>query len=250
MKIAIITAMPEEFRAVTVALGGDVAATRLGILRAGRFTDAGHEYLLVESGVGLDNAAMAAELIVGDGRPDLLITTGFCGGIAPELRAGDIVVAHGIVIAREGYFDEIPAPFSGIGRTFVAGEAAAGKRVGGGTFVTTATITSKAQLGRMLPEQYPCPVVEMESGSIALVAAAHDIPLLAIRAVSDISTEELDFSLDEFCDAEMRRILIPRVLLTVLRKPYIIPQLIRLAFSSRTAEQSLAAVLSRLFPAL
>ena len=249
MKIGIITAMPEEFRAVAGSLGA-ANVTQIGTFRAGRFSSAGHEFLLVESGVGFDNAARAAEMLIRDGHPDLLISTGFCGGIAPELQAGDVVVAKNIIIANEGGFEEIPVLLSSIGQIFVARQAAGGKRTVEGAFVSTPTIMSKRRLAGMLSGHYPNPVVEMESGAIAIIAAEHSIPLLAIRAVSDSATEELGFSLDEFCDPDMRRIRPYKVLLTALRKPRIIPQLVRLSCSSRRAAESITAAFSRLFPLL
>lgn len=249
MKIGIITAMPEEFRAVADSLGA-VTVTQLGTFRAGRFSSAGHEFLLVQSGMGFANASRAAKMLIRDGHPDLLISAGFCGGIAPELQAGDVVVAKKIIIADEGGFGEIPVLLSSIGQTFVARQAAEGKRVVGGVFVSTSTITSKKRLAGMLPGQYPNPVVEMESGAIAIITAENNIPLLAIRAVSDTADEELGFSLDEFCDADMRRIRLHKVLLTILRKPRIIPQLVRLSRSSRRAAEGITAALSRLFPTL
>jgi adenosylhomocysteine nucleosidase len=249
MRISVITAMPEEYRAVADSLG-TAAAAQAGEFRAGRFNLAGHEFLLVESGMGFHNAAGAAETLVRESRPDLLVSAGFCGGIAPELRAGDIVVAKEIVIAADGGLEEIAAPLSPVGRDFVARQATGGKRIFGGTFVSTATITSKRRLAAMLPGSCSTPVVEMESGAVAIIAAEHNIPLLAIRAVSDCAAEELGFSLDEFCDPDMRRIRIGKVLLTALRRPRIIPQLLRLSRSSRTAAESLTAALSRLFPAL
>jgi adenosylhomocysteine nucleosidase len=249
MKIGIITAMPEEFRAVAESLG-TAAGTPPGKFRIGRFSSAGHEFLLVESGMGFDNAARAAEMLVRKECPDLLITAGFCGGIAPELLAGDVVIAKKIIIAGESGFEEIPVLLSSIGQTFIARQMAAVKRVVGGTFVSTPAIKSKKHLGRMLPDQYLNPVVEMESGAIAIVAAENNIPLLAIRAVSDTADEELGFSLEDFCAHDMRRILLHKVLLTVLQKPRIIPQLVRLSRSSRKAAKSLTAAFSSLFPAL
>jgi len=247
MKIGIITAMPEEFRAVAASLG--VATnTQLGTFRGGRFSLAGHELLLVESGMGFINAARAAEMLVRDGRPDLLISAGFCGGIDPELQAGDVVVAKNIIIANESGFEEIPVLLSSIGQTFVARQAVVGKRTVGGTFVSTPAITSKVRLAGMLSGSYPDSVVEMESGAVAIIAAENNIPLLAIRAVSDTAAVELGFSLEEFCDPDLRRIRTHKVLLTALRKPRIIPQLVRLAFSSRRAAESMTAAFSLLFP--
>ncbi|MFZ2951341.1 MAG: hypothetical protein WA003_17840 [Desulfuromonadaceae bacterium] len=249
MKIAVITAMPEEYRAVADSLG-TATAVQVGTLRAGRFSLAGHEFLLVESGMGFHNAAKAAEMLIRDNRPDLLVSAGFCGGIAPDLLAGDVIVAKKIIIADGGGFAEVPVTFSPAGRDFVAHQAAGRGRTVGGTFVSTSTVTSKSRLAGMLPASCPNPVVEMESGAVAMVAAENGIPLLAIRAVSDSAAEELKFSLDEFCDPDLRRIRIGKVLMTILRKPHIIPQLVRLSRSSRRAAESLTAALSRLFPAL
>jgi adenosylhomocysteine nucleosidase len=249
MKIGIITAMPEEFRAVADSLGA-AAVMPVGVFPGGRFSWRGHEFLLVQSGVGFDNAARAVERLIRDEHPDLLISTGFCGAIAPELQAGDVVVANMIVIAHENGFEEIPAPLSPIGQTFIACQAVLGKKFVGGTFVSTSCITSKKRLAGMLPGHYPNPVVEMESGAIAIIAVENNIPLLAVRAVSDPADEELSFSLDEFCDQDMRSIRPYKVLLTILRKPRIIPQLVRLSRGSRTAAQSLTSTFSRLFSSL
>jgi adenosylhomocysteine nucleosidase len=249
MKIGIITAMPEEYRAVVQALGV-TSYIKPGALRGRIFSCYGHEFLLVESGIGFDNAARAVEAIIEDLRPDLLITTGFCGGIAPELQAGDVVVAKNIVIANGATFEEVPVCLSATGQNFVARQALEGKRVFGGTFISSAVITSKKQLAGMLSTQYTNQVVEMESAAVAIIAAEKKVPLLAIRAVSDDAAEELKFSIDEFCDSDMRRIRLHKVLQTILCKPHITPQLIRLAFSSRTAAKSLTAALSRMFPSL
>lgn len=249
MKIAIITAMPEEYRAVTACFGS-AGISRAGALKTATFRTKEHEFLVVESGMGFDNAARAAEALMSGDCPDLLISAGFCGGIAPELQAGDVVVAKKIIIANVEGIEEVPVLLSDVGRNFVARQAGEGGRIVGGTFVSASVLTSKSRLAEMLSGQYPHPVVEMESGAIAIVAAEHNIPLLAIRAVSDAADEELQFTLDEFCDPELRRICIPKVLLTVLRKPRIIPQLMRLSRSSRSAAKSLTAALSRLFPTL
>ncbi len=249
MRICIITAMPREFSAVADSLG-TVTAGRNGVFRTGRYSAAGHEFLMVESGMGFGNATRASEMLVREGRPDLLISTGFCGGIAAELQVGDVVVAKNIIIANESGFDEVPVLLSPLGQTFVARQAAEGRLVVSGAFVSTAAITSKKRLSGILPDQYANPVVEMESGAIAIIAAENSIPLLAIRAVSDSADEELGFSLDEFCDRDMRRIVPHKVMLTILKKPRIIPQLVRLSRSSGRAAENLTAALSRLFPLL
>lgn len=246
MKIAVITAMHDEYRAVSACFGS-AGATVAGALRAARFHTKEHEFHVVESGMGSGNAARAAEMLVRDRHPDLLISTGFCGGIESGLQTGDVVVAKKIIIADEGGFMEIPVLLHAVGQTFVACQEASGNRTVEGVFVCAADITSKVRFAGVLSGRYPNPVVEMESGAIAIIAAEHNIPMLAIRAVSDTAAEEPGFSLDEFCDPDMRRIHPCKVLLTVLRKPRIIPQLVRLSRSSRRAAESLTAALPGLF---
>jgi adenosylhomocysteine nucleosidase len=106
-------------------------------------------------------------------------------------------------------------------------------------------ILNKHVLAQQLPGIAVNPVVEMESAAVARVAATHGIPLLAMRAISDPWDEELDFTIDEFCDETMR-IRPVKVLATILRRPRIIPQLIRLAHTSRVAATGLANALERL----
>ncbi|MBW4056881.1 MAG: phosphorylase [Proteobacteria bacterium] len=246
MKIAVITAMPEEFSAVYRCLEPGTAM-QLARLKAFRSHACGHDVILLESGMGFDNAARATEAVIREERPDLLISVGFCGGIDPELQTGDVVVAkHMVIVAGEGV-EEVPVLFSAAGQTFVARQA--GTRVFSGMFASTPVIMSKTRLAGLLPAKSPFPVVEMESAAIAIIAVENRIPLLALRAVSDPAGEELGFSLDEFCDARMR-IRPHRVLLTILRKPRIIPQLIRLARNSRVAAHSLTAAMEQLLPLL
>lgn len=247
MQIAIITAMPEEFRAAESCLGAGTSL-RLGCLKAKKFQFRTHDILLVESGMGFDNAARAAVEIIREAAPDLLISAGFCGGIAEELRVGDVVVAKRMVIVSETDIEELPIETPAAALNFVTHQTAIGARIFGGTFAGTSVITAKAKLAVMLSD-YHCPVVEMESAAIALIAAENKIPLIAIRSVSDPAEEELGFSLDEFCDSRLR-ISPLRVLLTILRKPRIIPQLVRLAGNSRIAAKSLTAAMEQLLPLL
>jgi adenosylhomocysteine nucleosidase len=248
MNIALIAAMPEEFRALARCLERGEPVGTNG-LKGCRCRAAGHDILLVESGMGFDNAARAAKAVIEATRPDLLISAGFCGGINPELRVGDVVVATALTVVTEAGLREVPVEIPAVGSTFVTRLTAQGSRVYGGLFAGTPSIVPKKRLGELLPSFAPTPVVEMESAAIAAVAGEHGIPFLALRSVSDPADEELGFTLDEFCDSRLR-IRPHRVLLTCLRKPRIIPQLIRLAGNSRVAAAALTAAMERLLPLL
>jgi len=248
MKIGIITAMPEETQAAIRAIGG-ARKVQIGKITVQRGSLAGHDIVITEAGMGFDNAARMAEKLLQQAGPDLIISAGFCGGIAAELLVGDIVVATGLAIVSEKTLDHVPVEIPSACRNFVVRQAAEGRRVFGGLFASTPAIMQKSRLAALLPPDAPFPVVEMESAAIAIIAVENNIPFCGIRAVSDPSDEELGFSLDEFCDDRMR-IRIPRVLLTICRKPRIIPQLIRLARNSRIAAASLSQAVERFLSVL
>jgi adenosylhomocysteine nucleosidase len=245
MNIVIITAMPEEYKAVAASLGLSVRGVGRGDV--GRISAFGHNYELALSGMGFDNAARTAEQLLRSEAPDLLISTGFCGAVAQELQVGDVVVARSLVVSNELGFDEVPVMLADVGQTFVARQSMAGGRVCGGTFVSTSKVVAKQVLARIVPPHCQNSVVEMESSAVALVAGEHGIPLVAIRAVSDDAGEELCFSLDEFCDRDLLRIKPVKVLLTVLKRPTIIPQLFRLSRNSSLAAVRLQTALTSLF---
>jgi adenosylhomocysteine nucleosidase len=238
MKIGIITAMPEETRAL---LKRFISVKKLacGNLEAHSCDCGSHKIILCEGGIGLDNAAVAAQTIIREARPDMLVSSGFCGGIAPDLKVGDVVVATAVAVVSGRLIEKVPVEISGLCGSFIIRQAAEGMRVFGGLFVSTPAIVSKAQLASLLPPGSEFQVSEMESAAVAAAAMKSGIPFAGIRSVSDSLDEELDFSLGEFCDDRMR-IRIPRVLLTIIRKPRIVPQLVRLARNSRIAGASLA----------
>ncbi|HIJ95372.1 MAG TPA: hypothetical protein HPP94_06485 [Desulfuromonadales bacterium] len=248
MNIAIITALPQEFRAVRSCLGPGVAV-QIGGFKALSIQSAGHEFLLLESGMGFDNATRATQALVAANRPDLIISAGYCGGIAPELHVGGVVVATTLLQAAASGVQQVAVEIPPVVQRFALEGAADSFRVCVGTFVGTSSVMSKRWLAGLLNNDFPCAVVEMESAAIARIAAENGIPLIAIRSVSDPADEELDFSLDEFCDSSLR-IRPARILLTILRKPRIIPQLVRLSGNSRRASQSLTSALRRLIPLL
>jgi adenosylhomocysteine nucleosidase len=129
------------------------------------------------------------------------------------------------------------------------GDQQRGNRTFRGTFVTAAEILQKRAMASLLPAGTVNPVLEMESAAVARIAAREGVPLVALRAISDGAEEELGFAIGEFVDREMR-IRAWKVLLTIARKPRIIPQLVRLAGNARLAGQNLAVAVKGAVSAL
>lgn len=241
-KIGLIAAMPEEIRSL-IRRVGPVSRERLAGFRLYRFTCGGTEVCLIESGIGTTRAARAALALIDAATPGLVLNIGFAGAVLPGPAAGDIVLAERLLFFKEQLFSEQP----GLAPALTAELAAAverrctgnGLRVRRGTFVTTGEIIDKRILARLLPVGAATPVLEMETAAVARVAWEKKVPFAAVRAISDGADEELDFSIADFVDREMR-IRAWRVLWTLARKPRIIPQLVRLERNSRLAGENLA----------
>lgn len=235
MKIGIITAMPEETRSI-LKNADDLKQSRQGDRSVYSCMIAGHEITLVEAGMGMLNAGWAATVLAHQ-EPDLVISAGFGGGVLPGLNVGEVVMAEQLLHWTGADFERVETGM------YVPENVSLPVR---GCFITSDGILNKQDLMGLLPSNTSRPVVEMESAAVARVAAQNSIPFLGIRAISDTWNEELGFSINEFCDDEMR-IRPVKVLATILRRPRIIPQLIRLARNSRAAARSLGIAIKQLF---
>lgn len=248
MKIAIITAMPEELRAVR-RLAKKFNFLQIKTLKCVRFFVAADEIVLVESGMGSDNARTTAELLAKSLKPDLIISAGFCGGISPELFVGDVLLAEKLIFVDNGELSDVYVKIPAISDTFFAALENRALRIFTALFASSKGILLKSELAKLLSADNSYQVVEMESAAIATVATKYEIPFIGIRTVSDAFDEELRFSLDEFCDQQMR-IRPSKVIMTSLCKPRIIPQLIRLAINRKVAEKNLSIAFEELLAAL
>jgi adenosylhomocysteine nucleosidase len=243
--IGLIAAMPEEIRPL-LRLAGKYRRERIDGFDAYRFTYGKEKVLLIKSGMGLVNAASAALILI-KAKPCIIVNFGFCGAVKEGPQVGDIMVAQRILLNRENLF----SPQSGIveeeakrlSRSLADALKDRDFRVHGGAFITAAEIRNKAEMARLVPTWVPNPVLEMETAAVAKAAAMEGVPLLAVRGVSDDSGEELQFSISELTDARME-IRIGKVLRTVAGKPWIIPQMLRMAKNSRKAGESLALALA------
>jgi adenosylhomocysteine nucleosidase len=246
--ICLIAAMPEEIKPL-LRLAGSYKKERIEGFDTYRCTFGKEKALLVRSGIGLENAAAAANILIKQAKPCLIVNFGFCGAVTPGPQVGDIIIAQRILLNREDLF----SPQSGI----VEEEAKRITRflsdtmsfsevpVYGGVFVTCAEIKSKSEMARQLPSWVKNPVLEMETAAVAMAAAKGGTPFIAVRSISDDASEELGFSISELSD-EMMNIRLGKTLLTIAKKPMIIPQMLRLSKNSRKAGENLALAITGL----
>ncbi|OWA12699.1 futalosine hydrolase [Streptomyces sp. CS159] len=197
MHLLVATAVPAERDAVARAFPARGAEVRLPGTVLHRLPDG---WDLLAAGVGPARAAAstAAALTAAalDGTPyDLVVSTGIGGGFVPEAPVGSLVVADAITAAdlgaetADGFLPVTELGFGTVSHHPPAGLVAAVAGATGaraGTVLTGSTVTGTAARAGLLRERHPGALAEaMEGFGVAEAAAAHGVPVLELRAVSN-----------------------------------------------------------------
>ena len=159
---------------------------------------------IMVSGIGAALARGAAARAVELWQPKLLIAAGFCGALAPHLKVGDIVTSPRILSVDHMVCD--PA--------------------------------EKARLR----EEHDADAVDMESAAVEAVCAEHNIPFLAVRAVSDTSDTRLSPAVERVLASGEPSVL--AAMMAILRRPSVLGEFRRLARDTKRAAEALAAALA------
>lgn len=197
---------------------------------AGRLDD--HEVVLAQSGMGKVNAAIVATTLIERFGAGALVLSGVAGGLDPDLRVGDIVIAEraihhdaGLIVdgrseiyqaghvpflnptERLGY--EIAPALAERVRSALGGiapaplSAAAGgsgneRRLVMGTVLTGDQYVSCEETRVRLHATLGGLAVEMEGAVVAQVAEAHGLPWLLVRSLSDLAGRDAHFDFQAF----------------------------------------------------
>jgi nucleoside phosphorylase len=142
---------------------------------------------IVRTAMGRRSAESLAERVVRGSFPLLLLSTGFCGGLAPDLRCGDLVLAS--EVRMNGEVIRIDPTLRERARAAL-NEPDLVPRIGAVECVEhvlhPAEKTALAAHGGVS--------VDLESAPLARWAANNAVPFLSIRAVLDAAGEEMPFS--------------------------------------------------------
>lgn len=147
---------------------------------SGIYSMGGHTIRVARSGIGRRKARRALERILagsGTGKPDVIMTLGFCGGARNDLSVSDIILANRVryrdqvIEIQNRYLDRICEKMAGQGfRT--------------GTVQSFDTLVlSRRRVSK------DATAVDMEAFALADTAGKYGIPLVVVKAVSDIVRE-------------------------------------------------------------
>ncbi len=190
----VTTALPHT-GPVEVALPGGLLLTRCGpvdVLAAG----VGPAAAAAATATALTTTALTAAAPAWAYR--LAVSAGIAGGFAPAAPLGSAVAAEAIVAADlgadtpEGFADAAELGFGRVRHTTVHAELVARRLRGAGvptalgTVLTVSTVTGSAERATALTDRHPGVVAEaMEGFGVAEAAAAHGVPVLELRSVSN-----------------------------------------------------------------
>lgn len=210
MRIGIIGAMQEEVAVLKTNMKDKKEWTEANAsFTSGMIEQT--EVVLVQSGIGKVNSAIAATLLFAKHEVDAIVNTGSAGGIGAGLAVGDVVIstelAYHDVDATVfdyviGQVPQMPARYPA-DQTLVKQTVEAAEKVGlkakQGLILTSDSFVADKKIVDQIKLHFPEALAsEMEGAAIAQVCYQFNKPFVIVRAMSDVADEEAGISFDEF----------------------------------------------------
>lgn len=222
MPIGLICAIPQELAHLRTLLL-DEAPVQSAHTEFVTGTLDGYDVVLAGSGMGKVNSALVATVLADRFGCGAIVFSGVAGGLDPELKVGDVVIADRVIQHDAGLIEDDRL------QTYQAGHvpfinptdrlghpvdddllARVRERLHGFTLPTAAirfgTVLSGDQYlhcevtRERLQRDFGGLAVEMEGGAVAQVADAFGVPWLVIRALSDLAGHDSRFDFLAFVD--------------------------------------------------
>lgn len=150
----------------------------------------GKEIVLVESGVGSEAVAKAVASVIQFHHPRWIISTGFAGALHPALKQGDMVQIDSVTRETEPAID-LPAPVN-------AETQAIFQKWSTGKLLTVDKVVRTTKKKDRLYRETEAVACDMETYAVAQVCKEMNVPLLAIRIISDSVDQELPAEIEAF----------------------------------------------------
>ena len=128
----------------------------------------------VAGGIGAESARRAAEAVIARYSPELLISAGVAGALVADLKVGATIFPATVIDSKDGSRHETSIGHAPIGNTAMARAILI-------TYPEVASVEQKQQLAK----SYGAHAVDMEAAAVARAAQKHNLPFLAVKAISD-----------------------------------------------------------------
>ncbi|MFZ5979796.1 MAG: 5'-methylthioadenosine/adenosylhomocysteine nucleosidase [Candidatus Zixiibacteriota bacterium] len=204
--IGLISALEEEIALLKENLENERVVVHSGLeFRLGNL--AGQEVVLLKSGVGKVNAAVATQVLIDRFRARAVVFTGLAGALVTHLRPRDVVISSAVVQydidltvfgRRPGEIPDLNRMFDADSRlvhavcdAFEISVAASGRdsRMLVGTIATGDTFVSDPEKIRWLQREFGAVATEMEGGAVGQVCHMNRVPFVIVRIISDSASK-------------------------------------------------------------
>ena len=210
MTIAIIGAMEEEVALLRDAMEVEEVRTIAHVeFTKGKLNH--REVVLLKSGIGKVNVAIATTLLFEHYNIDYVINTGSAGGLHEEANIGDVVISTGTLYHdvdvtgfnyAYGHVPGMPAIYESNVSLVKKVESILdkiGKNYWLGTIGTGDSFINRLDQMELIKKNCPSVIaIEMEAAAVAQVCHHYEKPFIIVRALSDIAGKESHISFNEF----------------------------------------------------
>lgn len=191
MKIGIIVAMDKELRQLRQLFDSDNVRVE-------------------KCGIGKVNAALGAQRMINEFRPDVIISSGCAGGNGDDVNVQDVVVSaelayHDVYCGtaidnttQYGQVQGMPVRYKADAKLLekALGLQPSGISLHAGLIVTGDWFVDSKEKMRSIIEKFPeAKAVDMESAAIAQTCYINNVPFISFRVISDIPLRDTDASM-------------------------------------------------------
>ena len=172
--------------------------------------------VIAYSKIGKVFSTLTASTMIQKFNCDTLLFSGVAGGINPDLKIGDLIVAnklsqHDLDITAFGHpHGSVPG-----GDIFVNTNKELNKialevakenniKIIEGTIATGVQFVCDEQRKQFIESTFNADALEMEGASVAIVCDALNVPCLILRAISDTADMDAGFNFEEFLDTSAK----------------------------------------------
>ena len=229
--IAVTFALATESREFLRRLGNKSRSRRNGISIV-RGTIGHRSIEVIHTGVGANVCKQRIEKFLENQQFDFLISAGFAGSVNHELRVNDLLVAKN--------FSTVDLKHASLSNVSIYAA----------NMLTVPALIDSGEERERIAHESGAAAVDMETEFIARACAVHDIPLLALRVITDTPAEPFPAPPRVLFDIQKQRTRIAALARFFFAHPKRVPGLVRFANRIARARKILSNALARIVPDL